>query len=142
MNDENIAIQHYYSLNPIQFGFLESLNLSREILSEGCSDYLLDIKMRTFPRKSDTHKLSLSFWGVRNLRLGNLEGLTNWFIEIRSIHEHQLEDLEYRVIESENEAFSFYCKDFKATIVDEKTKRVGCISEAPYTIFAREVDDG
>lgn len=119
MNYENITIQHYYSLNPIQFGFLESLNLCREILSEGCSDYLLKIKMRTFPGKSDTHKLSLSFLGVRNLQLGNLEGLTNLFIEIRSIHEHQLEDLEYKVIESENEAFSFYCKDFEATIIDE-----------------------
>lgn len=121
MNDENIAIQHYYSLNPIQFGFLESLNLYREIVSEGCSDYLLEIKMRTFPENPDTHKLHLSFLGVRNLRLGNLEGLTNLFIEIRSIHEHQLEDLEYKVVESENEAFSFYCKDFKAIVQDEKT---------------------
>ncbi len=117
MSYKDDAIRQYYSLNPGQFGFLESLKLYREFCDSGCSDYILELKLRNYPgKKKEERLLNLTFTGVRNLKIGVLEGILNLLIDIRSVHEYQLEDLCYKIVENENEAFSFFCKDFKAVI--------------------------
>lgn len=116
MNYEDDAVRRYYSLKPAQFGFLESFELRREIQKGKCSDYALKLEMRSLQEDKDQYYLTLSFTGVRDLRIGDLEGLTSLLIDIRSLQGYQLEDLCYRIAENENDAFSFCCKDFKAVV--------------------------
>jgi len=116
MNYKDNAVEQYYSLNPAQFGFLESLKLDRGFNDEEHSDYTLELKLRSHPDRKDRRMLDLSFTGVKDLKIGDLDGLMNLFIDIRSVYEHQLENLRYKIAENENDAFSFFCKDFKAVI--------------------------
>lgn len=109
-------INRYYSLKPSQYGYLQSFKLGRKIYREGCSDYFLELQMRSISDFSEKNRLYLSFSGVKELKIGNLEGLLCLLIDIRSIKENQFEDVKYKVIDSEYEAFSFLCVDFEATI--------------------------
>ena len=116
MSAVNDTINSYYSLNPSQYGYLEAFKLYRDIFKEGCSDYFLELQMRSISDFSDQKRLHLFFSGIKELKIGNLEGLLGLLIDIRSVQEYQLENVKYKVVESEYEAFSFLCLDIDASI--------------------------
>jgi hypothetical protein len=116
MSAVNDIINSYYSLKPSQYGYLETFKLYREISKEGCSDYFLELQMRSTSDFRDPRRLFLSFSGIKELKIGNLEGLLSLLIDIRSIQEYQFENVKYKVVESEYEAFSFLCLDIEAMV--------------------------
>lgn len=99
-----------------EFGYLISIELTREFNEIGCTDYCMNAVLCNYPddRKS---KILLRFTGVRNLKFGNLDGLVDNFISIYDISTYQLEGIKYSVKEEENGAFSFYCKSFSYEIL-------------------------
>ena len=46
------------------------------------------------------------------IKLGNIENLLGMQLEIEDIRSWQNEGVSYRVLENENNAFSFNCKEF------------------------------
>lgn len=116
MSTVNDAINSYYSLKPSQYGYLETFKLNRKITKEGCSDYFLELQMRSTSDFRENNRLHLSFSGVKDLKIGNLEGLLSLLIDIRPIQEYQFENVKYKVVESEYEAFSFLCLDIGAIV--------------------------
>ena len=108
MSTKNDIITSYYSLKPSQYGYLETFKLYRVISKEGCSDFHLELKMSSTSNFDDKKRLHLSFSGIKELKLGNLEGLLSLLIDIMNIQEYQLEGAKYKVIEREYEAFSFF----------------------------------
>ncbi len=94
------------------FGYLQSINLSRDFNENGCSDYSLNIVLCSYPSYEGNQKLLLSFLGVRDFKIGDLDGLVKNFINITDISDQQMEGIKYRVKEDENGLFSFYCKSF------------------------------
>lgn len=116
MNTTDDIIKSYYSLKPSQYGYLETFKLYRDIHKEGCSDYSLELQMRSTSGICGDKRLYLSFFGIKELKIGDLEGLLSLLIDIRPIQEYQLEDINYKVVESEYEAFSFLCLDIEAIV--------------------------
>ena len=106
--------------NKIQkdFVFLQSINLSRDFNENGCSDYSLNIVLCDYPYYEGNQKLRLTFLGVRKFKTGISDGLVRHFVSIIDVSNHQMEGIKYKVIEDENDLFSFYCKTFKYEILN------------------------
>ena len=58
------------------FTYLQSFNLSRDINENGCSDYSLNIVLCDYPYYEGNQKLLLTFLGVRNFKIGDLDGFS------------------------------------------------------------------
>jgi hypothetical protein len=118
MTNPDPLVQHYYSLNPSEFGFLGLLELRQSVQPEEWLGFTLVLRLRS-PTTSERKYLRLEFSRVQDLRIGPLEGLLRYFFEIRPIRDRQLEDINYQVVESEYNAFSFVCSSFIATLEGE-----------------------
>lgn len=59
----------------------------------------------------------MSFFGVIDIKLGDLGGMLGMLLDIEDVHERQLEGISYSVSEQENAAFSFLCAGFCAEVV-------------------------
>jgi hypothetical protein len=118
MTSPDPLLTDYYALNPAAFGLLESLELCQSVQPEEWSGFTLVLRLRS-STTSEPKCLRLEFNRVQDLRIGPLEGLLRYFFEIRSIRERQLEDRNYQVVESEHNAFSFFCNNFSATTENE-----------------------
>lgn len=101
-----------------KFGYIQSINLNRNITVNGCSEYLFEITLYDYPFYKGSPQLLLRFWDVKDFKLGNIEGLFKLLINITDISEHQIEGIKYKVIEDENDSFSFYCKAFEYKVLD------------------------
>ena len=99
-----------------EFGYLISIEFSREFNEMGATDYSVNAVLCNYPDDRNA-KILLSFTGVRNLKFGDLDGLVKNFISISDISTHQIEGVKYSVKEEENETFSFYCKSFSYEVL-------------------------
>jgi len=99
-----------------EFGYLMSIEISREFNEIGCTDYSVNAVLCNYP-DINIAKILIRFTGVRNLKFGDLDGLVKNFISISDISTHQIEGVKYSIKEEENETFSFYCKSFSYEIL-------------------------
>jgi hypothetical protein len=113
MTDERI--DSYNSLRPSEYGFLQSLVLKQEVQPELWHGLNVKIKLSSL---SGTRLLCLEFSGVRDLRVGSIQGLMQYRFEVRSIRGDQIEGLYYKVTESEHDVFSFLCKEFTSEVCE------------------------
>jgi hypothetical protein len=115
MNHDIARIEELKLLKPARFPFLVGFSLEREITADASSDYSL--RLRLAPREGQP-KLELHFEGVRDLRMGNLEGAFAMVLTIRLIRADQMEGLAFKVQEDEQHAFSFVCSDFSSKLLE------------------------
>ena len=108
-------IQHFYALRKKEFGFLERLELQQSVDPAVWAGFRLEVDLRA---SMDLHspRLLLEFVGVKDLRIGTLEGLLRYILDIRWIGAAQLEGRNYKVVESEYDALSFTCDSFSAAV--------------------------
>lgn len=114
MTTSDPFLDHYYSLNPAEFRYIECLELRQSVQPDEWVGFTLILRLRS--SKPEQKYLHLEFSRVQNLQIGRLEGLVSYFFEIISLRERQLEDINYQVIGGEHNAFSFLCDRFSATI--------------------------
>lgn len=118
VRSESETLARYRSLEQRKYPFLERFELTRTVESSRCSDYVLTLVLgQALPTAGGRH-LRLVFTGVRDLHLGRLEGFCHLQIEVRSVRDHQLEDLRYRVVEEEEQSFAFYCHDLAVAEIE------------------------
>lgn len=110
MSISNDVIFDFYQIQK-DFGYLLSLNMFREINEFGCSNFNLEIILCGFPFYTENQKLVLKFGGVRDIKMGTLDGLPKLLISVCDISNRQMEELVFKIRE-ENDLFSFYCKAF------------------------------
>jgi hypothetical protein len=104
-------IDRFYALRKAEFGYLERLVIQQSVDPQEWSGLQLEIVLRS--RTSlRAPRLLLNFEGVKELRVGELRGILFYMIEIDSIADRQLEELNFQVIESEYNLISFQCKGF------------------------------
>jgi hypothetical protein len=108
-------IDAFYSSRGAEFGFLERLELRQSVDPKQWTGVCLDVDLRS-AATATSRQLRLAFVGVKDLQIGALEGLVRYMIEIRSLGDSQLEGRNYRISESEYDAFSFVCDDFTMSI--------------------------
>jgi hypothetical protein len=116
MKKSTVLMSDYYQKQK-EFGYLQSFNLYRNLNEVGCSEYDLNITLSDYPFYEGDHKLLITFSGVRNLRIGDFEGLFKLIINISNISKDQMEGINYKVKEEEYELFSFYCDKFNFEIL-------------------------
>lgn len=116
MKNFSDVISEFYKKQK-DFGYLQSIELSRDFNENGCTEYSLSIVLCDYPYHEGNQKLLLTFLGVKNLKFGDLDGLVKHFINITDVSDHQMEGIKYKVREDENDLFSFYCKTFQYEIL-------------------------
>lgn len=118
MKDTEDRIGEYYLIKPFQYKHLKSIKMDREIL-DGCIDgYSLELILQSFEYKL----LKLKFKGVINVRFGDLDSMPGIQLEIRSLKGQQIENINYRIVDVENEIVSFLCEKI------EKIEELGELS--------------
>lgn len=117
MTDDAVHIQQFFDLKPARFPFLESFSLEREIEGGRGSEYTL--RLRLASRGGEAARLEVTFEGVRDLRVGSLEGLLALLIDVKSVRRDQLEGLHFEVREQEHDVFSFSCSEFSWAVTEQ-----------------------
>lgn len=115
MRDNNLISEFYQKQK--QYGYLKSIDLSREINENGSSAYSLKIILCGYPFNEGEEQLLLTFLGVRDFKASELDGLFKIFISITDRSNDQLEGIKYKVKEDENEMFSFNCNLFEFRMI-------------------------
>ncbi|MBK7759688.1 MAG: hypothetical protein IPN01_25275 [Deltaproteobacteria bacterium] len=114
-------IEEYRSLGPTRFRYLESVELHRVLDDDYDGTYSLSITLLAKPRAS-SERARFDFSGVTDFKIGDLNGPLCLLFEIRDESHRQLENLRFRVVESEEEAFKFWCRDFEFKILPSRTE--------------------
>ena len=97
---------------------MQSIELSRDFNENGFIENSFSIVLCDFFNPAANRKLLLTFFGVKDLKFGNLDTMVRHIISITDIRNHQLEDINYRVTEDENDLFSLCCRTFKYEIME------------------------
>jgi hypothetical protein len=71
----------------------------------GCSEYSINITLYGYPFHEGDQKLVLSFLGVRNLKIGELDGLYKLSINVNDVSEDQMEGIHYQLTEANIESY-------------------------------------
>lgn len=115
MSGSHLDLAEYDALEPARFGYLEGLELSQTVDPESWSGFNLKLRLR-LSSAIESPRLWLEFHEVQELRIGPLQGLSFYCVEVRSAVAMQLEGRNYYVVENDHNAFSFYCRCFLETI--------------------------
>jgi len=108
-------LSEFLDLRPAQFRFLESISLRRRLSGGGAGPF--HVSLTLVDSLPPSTRLHLDFAGVRGLKIGDIDCLYAWFVEIRSVAESGLEEgLRFRVVESEHDSLSLWCQDFVARV--------------------------
>jgi hypothetical protein len=114
-------IEEYWSLRPLRFRHLESVELHRVLDADYDGTYSLSITLLAELRAS-SERARLDFSGVADIKIGDLNGARCFLFEISDESHRQLENLRFRVVESEEDAFKFWCRDFEFKILPPRTE--------------------
>lgn len=93
------------------YRYIKSLNVSRNVFGNACSNFDLRITLCKYPSWDETDDLSIVFKNVKDLKLGDINNLFCVYFDIQSVSYMQMENVNYSVKENENDLFSFLCKD-------------------------------
>src|SRR5271165_4738235 len=115
MTSPEEMIQRFYSIRKTDFGFLERLELKQSVDPAHWAGFELAIDLRSSVSNTSP-RLRLAFLAVQELRIGTLEGLLRYVIEIQWIGASQMEGIHFKVVEGEYNAISFVCDTFTASI--------------------------
>lgn len=117
MKEKNKLILDFYEQQK-KYGYLETINLSRNAEVGEEWGYSLNIILFKFPYCVGAKKICLSFNGVRNLKINEIDSLLKLYIKITDISKNQMEKINYKVEDVENNIVSLYCESFKFEIVE------------------------
>ena len=104
-------IERYYAIRKNAFGFLDRIELTQSVNPSTWNGFRLEIVLRSAAEASSS-LLKLEFSGVRDITIGELNGLLRYIIEISSLENFQVEGGRFKITESEYDAFSFLCDTF------------------------------
>lgn len=108
-------IPEFTSLMPAHFRFLKSIKFTRTIAANGCGKFNAVIVLSKITVKK-IENLNLRCAGVFNVNIGDIESVSGFQVEIEDVSANQIEGASFKVLEIEQNAFSFYCEDFFAEL--------------------------
>lgn len=93
------------------YRYIKSINISRNVFGEEWSDFDLCITLCEYVSWDESDEFTIIFKNVKDLELGDIDNLFCVCFDIQSVSYRQMENINYSVKESENDLFSFLCKD-------------------------------
>lgn len=121
MAESDKAIGRYWSFHPRLFSVLDRLEFSQKSTG-GSPAYVLSLELwfRPSEKDDDPRRLHLSFENVIDFKFNPNGFVEISLLEILSIREKQWENLKYRVVDTEENQLSFYCKQFEVEIMHKE----------------------
>lgn len=104
----------------IKFGFIESVSVYKNIEDDDMTTGLT-LTLFNYPHVSGDRKMLVTFYDIKELSLGELDGLLKTVFSITNISSYQIENVNYRVVEDENNLVGFNCKDFKFDFIENES---------------------
>jgi hypothetical protein len=99
----------------IHIGYVNRIGLWSQVRKDNGFDMVFEVELAELAETDTLQKnTTLKFEGVRSLKLGDFQMPSFAQIEIHNISADQLEEIEFRVVEEENELFSFVCRSVHA----------------------------
>jgi hypothetical protein len=111
----NSNIKNFLTLTPQEYCFLKSMSIDRKISDEVYHKYDIELVLSKRP-SSGSGDLRIKCTNAFDIKINNIEGLPGLLVEIKDVSANQIEGARFRVIEQEENAFSFYCSEFSAAI--------------------------
>ncbi|MBQ4522162.1 MAG: hypothetical protein IJA10_04330 [Lachnospiraceae bacterium] len=94
-------------------GYIQSLNIYREMNDESTKEYSLILVISTCPFYEGDAKVKFIFKNVQEFKLGDINNFYKVLFEIQDVSYRQLEDIKYYVNEIEYNMISFGCSDIE-----------------------------
>ena len=103
------------TINDLQrkYPYINSIHLNRNLIGNEISDFSLTLTLSNNQVIDENDKVTIKFWNIRELKLGEIDNLFRVYISISDISNRQMDGIRYRVSEEENNLFSFLCKDIE-----------------------------
>ncbi|WP_141503077.1 hypothetical protein [Paenibacillus luteus] len=114
---KSVELISAFSLVHHQFRYLHSYHYVRNFREDGGIEQNFKITLCDYPYYEDDPKLEVTFFSVSDLKIGDIGSLFCLYIEISDISNYQLEAINYRVKEEEEETFAFDCKSFEIKVI-------------------------
>lgn len=99
-----------------KFGYIESIEIFKDIEDQSLTNNL-KMTLFNYPYVKGDRKLSITFLNIKDLELGELDGLFKVVFSITDISSYQIENIRYKIVENENDLLLFSCKDFKFSFI-------------------------
>ncbi len=109
-------IEKFAVLKPRYYRFLKTININREISNDECSKYDVELVLSKCTNEYDKD-LRVRCINAFDIKIGCIEGMLGLLIDIENVSSKQLEGGGYRVVEQEENAFSFYCEEFFVELI-------------------------
>ena len=94
-------------------GYIQSVNIYREMDTNSTKDYNLALIISTCPFCKGDIRIKLIFYNVQMFKLGDINNFYKVFFEITDVSDRQLENIRYYVNETEYNMVSFWCEDIE-----------------------------
>jgi hypothetical protein len=121
MESGDRTIDEYLSFEPLAFDFLDRIEVQQHEIFEDTysSRYILSVEvwLSQYSSEEAHPRLRLRFDEVQELHIQQQYSPLILHLNIRSLRKDQWEDLRY-AITSEEGKLSFYCRSFKADLVE------------------------
>jgi len=105
---KNTRLNHWSRL----FDHFESIEIKKQINADGEIEHTIVLKLENYSHNQKCKNAQLTFFGVRALKLGDIDWPAALLVNVTDISQDQMEGIRYSVREDENDLFSFYCKSF------------------------------
>lgn len=102
----------------LKYGYIKSLCIEKQTDDYESYKSNLVLLLCEFPFDDNSKHLRIKFKNIKDLKLGDLEGILKIVIGIQDISSYQLEGIKYKVAENENEQFNFLCSSFMYEMVE------------------------
>jgi hypothetical protein len=109
-------IDKFHALMPVSYYFLIAISLKREFSFEEFSPPTIEFTLSKVS-SGKTEDMKVHCTNARDIKIGDIESLHGIQLEIYDVSSHQLEGILYKVMDEENNAFSFFCSDFYIEII-------------------------
>ena len=109
-------ISEFCSMKPAHFRFLKSVNFTRIVNRDGVSRFDVELVVSKISGEK-VEDLQLRCTGVFDINISDIESISGLQIDVKDVSKRQIEGASFKVIEVEQGAFSFYCEEFFAELM-------------------------
>ena len=116
MRNSNLLISELYEKKK-GFSYLRAIHVYWDTCEDEYSKLHVDMVLCDYPFDKSNSEFKIKFTDVKDLKLGRMNNICTLLLDIYDISSHQMEDINFRVTEEEENLFSFYCKSFAFEVI-------------------------
>ena len=94
------------------YNHFDSIEIKKHVNVDGEIEHIIILKLQNYSYNQKCKNVQLTFFGVRALKLGDINWPASLLVNVIDISQDQMEGIRYSVREEENDLFSFYCNSF------------------------------